>query len=44
MAAILAPVAGQLRGAVLGYIPIILAMGLAALTLPIWIAVVMLVG
>lgn len=33
MAAILAPVAGQLRGAVLGYIPIILAMGVAALTL-----------
>ncbi|NSY38397.1 signal recognition particle-docking protein FtsY [Leisingera sp. ANG59] len=34
MAKILAPRAGALKGAVLGYIPIILGMGAAALTLP----------
>ena len=34
MTVLLAPRAGDLRGAVLAYIPIILAMGLAALTLP----------
>lgn len=33
-AAVLAPRAGALKAAVLGYIPVILAMGLAALTLP----------
>ncbi|MGR3758624.1 lysoplasmalogenase [Roseobacteraceae bacterium NS-SX3] len=34
MARVLAPRAGALKGAVLAYIPIILGMGLAALTLP----------
>ena len=34
MAAVLAPRAGALKGAVLGYIPIILGMGIAALALP----------
>ncbi|MFW8636302.1 lysoplasmalogenase family protein [Cribrihabitans pelagius] len=34
MALLLAPRAGPLKGAVLGYIPVILAMGFAALSLP----------
>ncbi|MFW8594643.1 lysoplasmalogenase family protein [Cribrihabitans neustonicus] len=34
MAVLLAPRAGPLKGAVLGYVPVILAMGFAALTLP----------
>lgn len=34
MAMLLAPRAGPLKGAVLGYIPVILLMGFAALTLP----------